>query len=124
MGLDVLGNQNHWVIRLYEAIYYIILYCIILYCIILYCIVLYYYIHIQSVYISHPKRSQKSQIIHISRLRIPSPHISHTETGSVGWEKNPVAGLNEPDFSRMETSIHKNGQKFVVHGYRHGYLPS
>ena len=48
-------------------------------------IYIYYYIYIYThtvTYISHTKRSQKSQIIHISRLQIPSLHISHliTET--------------------------------------------
>ena len=68
MGLDVLGNQNHWVIRLYEAIYYIILYCIVLYC-----IVLYYYIHISQY--TYP---------------IPKGHKNHKSSISPGYESHPL----------------------------------
>ena len=70
MGLDVLGNQNHWVIRLYEAIYYIILYCIILYCIVLYCIIIYTY----SQY-TYP---------------IPKGHKNHKSSISPGYESHPL----------------------------------
>jgi hypothetical protein len=107
MGLDVLGNQNHWVIRLYEAIY-----------------ILYTY----SQYTYPIPKGHKNHKSSISPVYKSHPLIFRTPSSPkpvpLDWKKT-VAGLNQPDFSRMEGNIDSlKWAEFVVHAHHHGYLPS